>query len=336
MPRNGGIFHLNVEASDAGKRIDAFIAATIPDLTRSLAADLLRRGHIRVSGESKKPGYRLRAGDEITGTLPDPEPQPLRPEPLDLDIRYEDDDLMVVNKPPGMVVHPSPGHTAGTLAGGLLHHCPALSGLAGEGRPGIVHRLDKDTSGLLAVAKTPEAQSRLVAQFKDRIPRKEYLALVYGEMPGGSGVIDEPIGRHPVDRKRMAVRPEGRPARTRWRVLEPYGSISLLHLEIETGRTHQIRVHCAALGHPVVGDPVYGRRKPPGHLLKSVADAVKAVHRQMLHAWRLSLVHPKTAERITAAAPPSADMVRLIALLRQSADLPLDAPLPSLESLDNP
>jgi 23S rRNA pseudouridine1911/1915/1917 synthase len=336
MPPDGGSFTLLVEAPDAGKRIDAHIAAMVPDLSRSLAADLLRRGDIRVSGEQRKPGYRLRIGDEITGRLPDPQPDVLLPEPLPLDILYEDEDLLIVNKPPDMVVHPAPGHTTGTLAGALLHHIPDLRNLAGEERrPGIVHRLDKDTSGVLAIAKHRHTQERLSAQFKARVPVKEYLALVFGE-PSGSGEIDEPIGRHPVDRKRMTVRPDGRPARTRWRVLETYGEVALLHLQIDTGRTHQIRVHCAALGYPVVGDPVYGRRKPPRHRIKTVADAIKSVHRQMLHAWRLTLIHPQSRSRISVAASPPADMVRLITLLRRSAGLPHDAHLSPMESLDNP
>jgi len=335
MPESGGLFTFRIDASDAGKRVDVHLAALIPDLSRSLAADLLRRGDIRVLGEVKKPGYRLRIGDEISGRIPPPEPTPFRPEPIPLHILHEDADLIVLNKPPGLVVHPSPGHASGTLVNGLLRHCPDLTGIGGERRPGIVHRLDKDTSGVLAVAKTAAAQARLAAQFKDRAVRKEYFALAYGRFRNSSGVIDAPVARHPTDRKRMSVQDRGRPAKTLWRVLESYDGMALLHLRIETGRTHQIRVHCAFMGRPVVGDPVYGGRKPPHHLPKAVADKVKGVHRQMLHAWRLTLRHPRTAERLVFTAPPPSDMDGLIALLRRSSGLPEDAPLPPIKPLDN-
>ncbi len=336
MPEHDGGFTFRIDTSDAGKRIDVHLAALIPDLSRSLAADLLRRGDIRVLGDVRKPGYRLRIGDEINGRIPPPEPTPFRPEPIPLDILHEDADLIVLNKPPGLVVHPAPGHASGTLVNGLLHHCPDLTGIGGERRPGIVHRLDKDTSGVLVAAKTAAAQARLSALFKDRAVRKEYLALAYGRFRGRSGVIDTPIARHPTDRKRMSAQDHGRPAKTLWRVLEAYDGMALLHLRIETGRTHQIRVHCASMDHPVVGDPVYGGRKPPHHLPKGVADKVKGVHRQMLHAWRLTLRHPRTAERVVFTATAPSDMDDLIAFLRRSSGFPEDAPLPPDEPLDNP
>ncbi len=335
MPDNGDGFTFRIDPSNAGERIDVLLAALIPDLSRSLAADLLRRGDIRVLGSVRKPGYRLRIGDEICGRIPPPDPTPFRAEPIPLNILHEDADLIVLNKPPGLVVHPAPGHAAGTLVNGLLHHCPDLTGIGGERRPGIVHRLDKDTSGVLVAAKTAAAQAGLAAQFKDRAVRKEYLTLAYGRFRDRSGVIDAPIARHPTDRKRMSVQDRGRPAKTLWRVLEAYDGMALLHLRIETGRTHQIRVHCASMGHPVVGDPVYGGRKPPHHLPKNVANTVKGMHRQMLHAWRLALRHPRTAERVVFTAPMPSEMDGLIALLRRSSGLPEGAPIPPIEPLDN-
>lgn len=331
MPPNGRGFSLRIDRSDAGNRIDAHIAALIPDLSRSLAAGLLRNGDILVNGVPRKPGYRLRFGDEIKGAIPPPDAPSFEPEPIPLDILHEDADLILINKPPGLVVHPAAGHPAGTLVNGLLHHCPDLAGIGGERRPGIVHRLDKDTSGVLAAVKTASAQADLARQFKDRTVRKIYLALVYGGFSEGTGIIDAPIGRHPVDRKRMAIQDQGRPAKTLWRILEDYNGVGLLQLRIETGRTHQIRVHCASIGHPVVGDPVYGIRKPPQNLKKTVTDALKGVDRQMLHAWRLALRHPRTDAPLVFTAPLPPDMAALIAFLRRSSGLPEALS----ESLDN-
>ncbi len=336
MPENGSMFTLRIDRSDAGKRIDAHIASLVANLSRSLAADLLRSGDIRVLGQFKKPGYRLRVGDEIIGRIPLPAAASFTPEPLPLDILHEDADLIVINKPADLVVHPSPGHPTGTLVNGLLHHCPDLAGIGGQRRPGIVHRLDKDTSGVLAVAKNSMSQARLAAQFKGRTVKKDYLALVYGSPSADAGALDDPIGRHPVDRKRMTVRPDGRTARTRWRILERYDGIALLRLHIETGRTHQIRVHCAAMGHPVVGDPVYGSRKPSQHLTNITADRVKGVNRQMLHAWRLVLAHPRTERIIPFTAPLPPDMAGLIRFLQQASGFPDDAFPRLIKALDTP
>lgn len=319
MSDNAGVFFLQIDASDTGKRIDTVVASLVPGLSRSQAADLIKQGEIQVSGEPKKPGYRLRFGDDIIGRVPPPDPANFLPEPIFLDILHEDADLVIINKPPDLVMHPAPGHTSGTLVNGLLHHCPDLAGIGGRIRPGIVHRLDKDTTGVLAVAKNSVAQACLAAQFKNRTVRKQYMAVVYGVPASDSGVVENPIGRHPVDRKKMTIRPNGRPAITRWQVMERYDGMALLSLGIETGRTHQIRVHCAALGHPVAGDPVYGGRKPPANLTKIIADKAKGLDRQMLHAASLTFVHPQTQKCLTFSAPLPDDMERLIMFLRKTS-----------------
>ncbi len=315
-PDNG--FTLVAEACHAGRRIDATVAELLPDISRSLAGDLVKRGLIRVCGEIRKPGYRLKAGDEIAGILPPPEPAAHAPEPMALDILHEDAHLIVLNKAPGVVVHPAPGHAGGTLVNGLLHHCADLSGIGGEIRPGIVHRLDKDTSGTLVVAKNDAAHLSLSEQFKNRAVDKRYLALVYGVPAADSGDIDLAVGRHPVDRKRMAAGPaRGREAHTHWQVRQRYNGAALLELTLHTGRTHQIRVHCAAMGHPIIGDPLYCRRNPAQYFSKAVADHVKGVHRQMLHAWRLSIAHPADGRRMTFESPMPEDMAGVMGVLKK-------------------
>ena len=259
-----------------------------------------------------KPSYRLKAGDSVSGQLPAPQPSGFQPEPIPIRILYEDAHIILINKPPGLVVHPAPGHFSGTLVNGLLYHCPDLGAIGAEIRPGIVHRLDKDTSGTLVVAKNAAAMEHLAAQFKNRTVLKDYLALVHGAMPGEIGAIRLPIGRHPVDRKRMSTRSrKGREAETGWRVVRGLGRFTLLELHLKTGRTHQIRVHCAAIGHPIVGDPVYGWRRSTadsGTIQPLLAD----VHRQMLHAWRLEIDHPAGGGRMRFESPLPEDMERLI------------------------
>jgi 23S rRNA pseudouridine1911/1915/1917 synthase len=224
----------------------------------------------------------------------------------------------VINKPPGLVVHPAPGHFSGTLVNGLRYHCPDLGTIGAEIRPGIVHRLDKDTSGTLVVAKNAAALENLASQFKNRAVRKDYIALVHGTMAAESGTIRMPIGRHPVDRKKMSTSSrKGREAETDWRVARDLSGFTLLELRLKTGRTHQIRVHCAAIGHSIVGDPVYGRRRsaaaPP-----AIQALLAQVRRQMLHAWRLEIDHPRSGERMRFEAPLPDDMERLIAALTNS------------------
>jgi 23S rRNA pseudouridine1911/1915/1917 synthase len=309
-------FTIRVDVTDSGKRLDLLVASRIGDCSRSFAATLIRDGKIRVLDEEKKPGYRVRAGEEIRGHIPSPEPVLFKPEPIPIHILHEDDDIIVVNKQPGLVVHPAPGHTSGTLVNGLLYHCPNLQGIGGEVRPGIVHRLDKDTSGVLVVAKNSGAHHGLSNQFKGRTIQKKYLALVYGKMKADSGTILLPIGRHPVDRKKMSIHSKkSRNAETTWKVKERFILATLIDIDLKTGRTHQIRVHCAAINHPVMGDPVYGGRRrripietTPGHCL--------SVPRQMLHARRLEFTHPSTHANLSFEAPIPSDMQEIITALR--------------------
>jgi len=308
-----GPFSFSVMKDHAGERLDNVIALQVAGCSRSMAANLLREGRIRVRSQIKKPGYRVKAGDIIAGCIPAPEPIACEPEAIILRILHEDDDILVIDKPAGMVVHPAPGHFSGTLVNAILYHCPKLEGIGGKIRPGIVHRLDKDTSGILVVAKTAAAQVHLATQFKDRTLQKTYLALVLGRMKTAGGVIDLPIGRHPVDRKKMSVQSKrNRDARTLWRVKEQFASASFLEIEIKTGRTHQIRVHCASMHHPVVGDTVYGYRHSGAHL----PDVLKTVRRQMLHAWRIVFTHPASGENIRLESPVPEDMLHVLNGLR--------------------
>jgi 23S rRNA pseudouridine1911/1915/1917 synthase len=311
----GDEFSFPADAASSGIRLDVFIAERLPDCSRSFAGQLITGERFKVNGQVRKPAYRLKTGDVVTGSVPPPAPSRLRPEPIPLHILYEDPDIVVISKPPGLVVHPAPGHGSGTLVNALLHHCPDLGAIGAEIRPGIVHRLDKETSGTLVAAKNAAALEYLAAQFKNRSVRKDYLALVHGEMAAESGTIRLPVGRHPVDRKRMSTRSRrGREAETDWRVARRLGGFTLLELRLKTGRTHQIRVHCAAIGRPIVGDPVYGRSKPPAGaaVLKTLLAGVR---RQMLHAWRLEIDHPRTGERMRFESPLPEDMQRLIAKL---------------------
>lgn len=299
-------FTILVDVSDSGKRLDLLVASRISGCSRSIAASLIRNGKIRVQGGVKKPGYRTRPGDEICGTVPPPEPVSFKPEPIPINILYEDNDIIVINKPPGIVVHPAPGHYSGTLVNALLYHCPWLEGIGGEIRPGIVHRLDKDTSGVMVVAKNDGAHQNLSLQFKSRRIKKKYLALVYGRMESESGRVVLPIGRHPVDRKKMSTHSrKSRMAETTWQVRKRFARATLVEIHLKTGRTHQIRVHFAAIKHPVVGDSVYGGRKAGK---RTEYDLFGSVPRQMLHAWRLQFAHPKTQKILCFEAPIPSDM----------------------------
>ncbi len=328
MPPNGA-FRVRVTQSDQGKRLDVVVAAHLPACSRSLATSLIAEDKIRVDGQNKKPGYRVRIGEHIEGSIPEPEPIAFQPEPIELDRLFEDRHLIVVNKPPGLVVHPAPGHYSGTLVNALLYHCKDLEGIGAKLRPGIVHRLDKDTSGALVVAKTSAAHEHLSQQFKAREVNKAYLALVFGEPKSDKGVVKLPIGRHPVDRKRMSTQStKQREAETLWKVSERFNGFTLLLLHLHTGRTHQIRVHCAAIHHPVVGDPVYGPRNLLKNLRKgksgipeSVITGLKAIQRQMLHAVRLGFIHPATGEKMEFEAPMPADMAQLLDKLRVSENM---------------
>ena len=316
-------FRICVKSSDEGQRLDVLLASLLSDYTRTFLAGLIADGHVRVNGRPQKAGYRVKPGESISGTIPAPVPIEFKPEPIPLNIIYEDDHIVVVNKQPGLVVHPAPRHYSGTLVNGLLHHCPDLGGIGGELRPGIVHRLDKDTSGTLVVAKNDNAHTGLSRQFKSRKVKKDYLALVYGHMKYPTGSTKLPIGRHPVDRKRMStVSPRGRTAETQWKTREEFEEFALLEVHLKTGRTHQIRVHCSALHHPIVGDKVYGPRKPEKIIAanRSQTDTIlqilKSVKRQMLHAWRLGFQHPHTGEEVSFESPLPEDMAAIIQRIR--------------------
>lgn len=312
-------FRFTVPCACADQRLDQFLAGQLPQHSRAFVTKLIRSGSVQVNGTAAKPSARLRPADTVCGRLPEPQPVALAPEPIDISILYEDTDLVVISKPPGLVVHPAPGHASGTLVNALLHHCPDLGPIAGEIRPGIVHRLDKDTSGVLVAAKSAPALDHLARQFKDRSVEKIYLALVQGRPKTNAGEVTLPIGRHPVDRKKMSVRSRrSRPATTVWQVRTPYLGCCLLQVRLMTGRTHQIRVHCAAMGHPILGDRVYG-----GPTQLALGESQLPVGRQMLHAWRLTIQHPVRRERMTFEAPLPPDMADLINALRPLIDTSL-------------
>jgi len=298
---------IRAEQADEGKRLDVYVAERLA-LSRSAVQRLIDEGWVLVNGGRQKPGRRVKAGDVVAVTIPEPEPLDTLPEGLPIDILYEDEDIIVVNKPRGLVVHPGAGNWSGTLVNRLLAHCKDLSGIGGKIRPGIVHRLDKDTSGVIVAAKNDAAHLALARDLKQRRVEKTYLAIVHGTPKEERGTINAPIGRHPTHRKKMAVLPEGqgRPAITHYEVIERLQGYALLKLNPVTGRTHQIRVHLAHIGYPVVGDAVYGRRK----------DAL-GMSGQALHAASLAFEHPRTRERMQFAAPLPDDMARVLARLRE-------------------
>jgi 23S rRNA pseudouridine1911/1915/1917 synthase len=317
---------LSVARPSIGERLDRFLAQAQTDLSRSRLQSLIRDGQVRVNGVPGKAALRLREGDRIEVELPDARPDsPLDPEPLELAVIFEDDDLMVIDKPAGLVVHPGAGVAHGTLVHGLLHHVPSIRGVGGARRPGIVHRLDKDTSGLMVVAKTDRAHRALVEALRKRAVTRVYRALVWGDPRQAQGEIDAPIGRDPRHRKRMAVVARGgRQARSHWSVITRFGPVTLIEVRLETGRTHQIRVHLAHLRHPVVGDPVYGGS--PKNLLslrvgqRSLAsDLLAALPRQALHAAELAFAHPVTGEPRRFTSPLPADFARALARLEAFA-----------------
>ena len=285
---------LTLRADRPGERADALVCRLVPDLTRSAAQRLLERGAITSAGRPVRKNDRPAPGDVLEVVLPDPEPIDLVPQDIPLDVVYEDGDVIVVNKPVGLVVHPAPGHPDGTLVNALLYHCgTSLSGINGELRPGIVHRIDRDTSGLIIAAKNDRAHLALAAQLQDHSLARTYEAVAVGSLREDSGTVDAPIGRHPVDRKKMAIdRKNGREAVTHWTVLARYPGCTHVECRLETGRTHQIRVHLATIGHPLLGDTVYGAKKP-----------VPGLAGQCLHARRLRFVHPATGEPVELECP---------------------------------
>ena len=300
---------LQVTAEHVALRLDRFLDDSLPELSRSQIKRLIDEGAVTLNGATSKPGFKLRGGEEICVILPDPLAATAEAEPIPLQILYEDPALVVVNKPAHLVVHPAPGHQSGTLVNALLHHCKDLSGVGGELRPGIVHRLDKDTSGVMVATKDDRTHRYLARQFKAHSIQRRYRALVHGLVAETMGTIDQPIGRHPVHRKKMStVARSSRRAVTRWQVLRRYETdrMTLLDLSLETGRTHQIRVHMAGMNCPVVGDPLYGG----GSRIKAIADQklrqmVAALQRQFLHAWQLGFEHPNGLQMVFQVDVPS-------------------------------
>ena len=312
---------MQATAADRGLRLDVWLERALPELSRSRIQSLIKAGHITLGGRAAKPHARLRAGLEAVVRVPAARPVSAVAEAIPVAALYEDDDVIVVNKPAGLVVHPAAGHASGTLVNALLNHCADLAGIGGEIRPGIVHRLDKDTSGALVVAKNDAAMAGLIRQFKSGAVLKEYLALVWGTPQPPEGRLETLIGRSRHDRKKMSARPaSGRPAVTHYAVQERLGDFSLMRIRIETGRTHQIRVHMAHMGHPVLGDTQYGRRR--GVLSIRVS-------RQLLHAQRLVFKHPRTGVTIDSRAPLPPDFSRALDALRgQAALLDKRQPIP--------
>ncbi len=299
---------LTAATEHAGVRLDAFLSAD-GALTRSQAARLIAEGRVRVNGKPAAKSARLSGGETVTVDVPHIRETALPPQDIPLDVVYEDDDVIVVNKPTGLVVHPAPGHPDGTLVNALLHHCgDSLSGIGGEKRPGIVHRIDRDTSGLIIAAKNDAAHLALSAQLKDHSLSRTYECLVTGNMKQDSGTVDAPIGRSSADRKKMAVVPTGRRAVTHWEVVARYPGVTHLRCRLETGRTHQIRVHMAYIGHPILGDTVYGAKKP-----------VPGLTGQCLHATGLRFIHPRTGEPVELHCPLPPEFTAMLQKLQSKA-----------------
>lgn len=298
-----------VEAENAGERLDSFLARHLGGMSRSQVQKLIRENRVLVNRKMPRQSYMLREGDCLEVSVPPPQEVETVPEPIPLEVVFEDENLLVVNKPRGMVVHPAPGHQRGTLVNALLHYCRDLSGIGGELRPGIVHRLDKDTSGLLVVAKGDATHRELSRQLKERTIKREYLVLVWGVPRKKLFKVSAPLARHPRHRKKMAVVEGGRGAETVFRVLARPGRISLLKARLGTGRTHQVRVHLSYVGHPVVGDPLYGGITPELQKMKWTGQA--------LHARRLTFIHPRTGERLSFVAPLPEDFKNLLHRFRE-------------------
>jgi 23S rRNA pseudouridine1911/1915/1917 synthase len=305
-----------VPATLDGARLDRCLAELHAEWTRSRARKLIDAGLVTVNDLPAKASTTLREGDLIVAEEPPPTPLEMEAEPIPLDVRFEDEDLLILNKPAGLVIHPAAGNPKGTLVNALLNHCHDLSGIGGVERPGIVHRLDKDTTGLLVVAKSDRAHLALSIAFRRHTVRKTYLAVCYGALKEREGVVDAPIGRHPLRRQQMAVTASGRPARTMFRVEEALDGASLVGCRPVTGRTHQIRVHMAHIGHALVGDPLYAGRQWRGLSDPLTQSACRSFPRQALHAWRLGFKHPVTGEEVDFEAPIPEDLEELIETLR--------------------
>lgn len=295
----------NIE--DAGRRMDAWLSEQIEELTRSAVQRLIQDGCVTADGKPLAKNYKITGKETVAVMLPEPEPVDVVPQNIPLDVVFEDDDVIVVNKPKGLVVHPAPGHPDGTLVNALLYHCgDSLSGIGGELRPGIVHRIDRDTSGLIIAAKNDFAHQKLAAQLADHTLARIYHCIVVGNLHEDSGTIDAPIGRHPVDRKKMAVVHDGRHAVTHWRVLKRYQGYTYVECRLETGRTHQIRVHMASISHPILGDTVYGNKKE-----------ISGLQGQCLHAVGLRFIHPRTEEAVELHCELPEAFIRQLEKLRE-------------------
>ena len=300
---------IRLRASEESKnqRLDAFLASSLDGLTRSQATRLIESGEVAVNGRAVSKSYKLAGGEDIAVTLPEPEPVEAVPQDIPLDVVYEDADVIVVNKPSGMVVHPAPGHPGGTLVNALLYHCAGtLSGIGGALRPGIVHRIDRDTSGLIIAAKNDAAHQYLSAQLADHTLARTYECIVVGKLREDRGTVNAPIARHPTDRKRMAVVAGGREAVTHWEVIARYPGYTHVRCRLETGRTHQIRVHMAYIGHPILGDTVYGAKKE-----------VPGLTGQCLHAVGLRFLHPRTHEVVELSCPLPEEFTRMLQKIRK-------------------
>ena len=298
---------LRASEESKNQRLDAFLASSLDGLTRSQATRLIESGEVAVNGRAVSKSYKLAGGEDIAVTLPEPEPVEAVPQDIPLDVVYEDADVIVVNKPSGMVVHPAPGHLDGTLVNALLYHCAGtLSGIGGALRPGIVHRIDRDTSGLIIAAKNDAAHQYLSAQLADHTLARTYECIVVGALREDRGTVDAPIARHPTDRKRMAVVAGGREAVTHWEVIARYPGYTHVRCRLETGRTHQIRVHMAYIGHPILGDTVYGAKKE-----------VPGLTGQCLHAVGLRFLHPRTHEVVELSCPLPEEFTRMLQKIRK-------------------
>jgi len=302
-----GPIRLRASEESKNQRLDAFLASSLDGLTRSQATRLIESGEVAVNGRAVSKSYKLAGGEDIAVTLPEPEPVEAVPQGIPLDVVYEDADVIVVNKPSGMVVHPAPGHPDGTLVNALLYHCAGtLSGIGGALRPGIVHRIDRDTSGLIIAAKNDAAHQYLSAQLADHTLARTYECIVVGALREDRGTVDAPIARHPTDRKRMAVVAGGREAVTHWEVIARYPGYTHVRCRLETGRTHQIRVHMAYIGHPILGDTVYGAKKE-----------VPGLTGQCLHAVGLRFLHPRTHEVVELSCPLPEEFTRMLQKIRK-------------------
>jgi 23S rRNA pseudouridine1911/1915/1917 synthase len=306
---------INIQVPENTDRLDRYLSQELSDLSRARIQQLIQQGCVQINDTvctSKK--INLKIGDRITLEIPAIQPLELIAEDIPLDILYEDDELIILNKPAGLVVHPAPGHPDGTLVNALLAHCPNLPGIGGIQRPGIVHRLDKDTTGAIVIAKTDRAYQHLQAQLQAKTARREYLGLIYGVPKTDTGSINLPIGRNPQDRKKMdvvSVEEGGRAAITHWQVKERFGNYTLMHFQLETGRTHQIRVHSAKIGHPIVGDPIYSSAHSVGVNLPG----------QALHAWKLQLQHPVSGDLVEVTAPLPRSLTTLLEVLRRRSGI---------------